>query len=449
MVNNLQTNHNKQIWLEMLSHLRVNHSQLVRSWFDELDIIGIEHGQMSISAKSPAQQRYLQGHCTSVFIEAAQSVTGRLISVIFHIPGQSPGAAATPLSFEEDGQLVLNEDYLFENFVAGPCNRLAHAASLAIADAPGKTYNPLFIHGSVGLGKSHLLQGVCHNVRKKHPELRVLYLSCEMFINHFVEALERGALHNFRYRYRYVDALIIDDVHFLANKDSSQEEFFHTFNTLYQAQKQIVLSSDRCPAEIKALEERLVSRFNWGLVAGIDKPCYETRMAIIRKKAKLRGLEIPEAVVATLAESIDSNTRDLEGAITKLQGLAMLAGGKITLDLVNQIVDQLPVQRREVSIQQILDLVSHRFNVKLTELQSKKRTKSIALPRQICMFLARSLTRHSLAEIGGYFGGRDHTTVLHATRTIGQIIKQDHTIRQAIEELNGQLTNGGRSLINR
>ncbi len=277
----------------------------------------------------------------------------------------------------------------------------------------------------------------------------MLYLSCEMFINHFVEALERGALHNFRYRYRYVDALIIDDVHFLANKDSSQEEFFHTFNTLYQAQKQIVLSSDRCPAEIKALEERLVSRFNWGLVAGIDKPCYETRMAIIRKKAKLRGLEIPEAVVATLAESIDSNTRDLEGAITKLQGLAMLAGGKITLDLVNQIVDQLPVQRREVSIQQILDLVSHRFNVKLTELQSKKRTKSIALPRQICMFLARSLTRHSLAEIGGYFGGRDHTTVLHATRTIGQIIKQDHTIRQAIEELNGQLTNGGRSLINR
>jgi len=430
----------------MLNHLRVNHSDLVRSWFEELKIISIDRGEISVGSSSASQQRYLQGHCTSAFIEAAQAVTGRLISVTFHAPG--PGRLAGSLSFEHEDQITLNEDYTFENFVAGPSNRLAHAASLAVSDSPGKTYNPLFIHGSVGLGKTHLLQAICHRILGKHPDLQLIYLSCESFINHFVEAVERGTLHNFRYRYRHVDVLVIDDVQFLANKDASQEEFFHTFNTLYHAQKQIVLSSDRSPAEIRQLEERLVSRFNWGLVAGIDRPCYETRMAIIRKKAKLRGFEIPEEIVPYLADNVESNTRELEGVITKLQGLAMLGNGNVTMDLATQALGQLPQQRREVSIQQILDAVVHRFNVKVTDLQSKKRTKSVALPRQVCMYLARSLTRHSLEEIGGYFGGRDHTTVLHATRTIDRLVKQDSAFRQTIEDINGQLQ-AGHSVVKR
>jgi len=275
-----------------------------------------------------------------------------------------------------------------------------------------------------------LLQAISQKVLEKQPNARILYLSCDSFINQFINAVETGEMNGFRHRYRHVDMLVIDDIHFLAGRDRTQEEFFHTFNTLYQQHKQIVLSADCPPGEIPELEERLVSRFNWGLVARIDKPCYETRVAIVQKKARMRGLTLPDDVVCYIAAKVENNTRELEGAVTKIQGMAMLTGGVIDLELAKAALGEAatPEQRR-ITIQHILDVVTKYYNVRLSDLQSKKRHKSIAFPRQVCMFLARRHTRYSLEEIGGYFGGRDHTTVLHACRQIAKL-------RETIPELN-------------
>lgn len=433
----------EKTWQEMLAFLRLNHSDLVRGWFGQLCIGDFDRGHAVISVGTPAQYTYLQNHCTEAFVQAAQAATGRLIAVTFTRP-----ATGVDESYHYGAdQLTLNDEYTFDNFVTGPCNKLAHAASVAVGREPGRRYNPLFVHGSVGLGKTHLIQAVCHDVGHSQAGANVRYISCETFINHFIGAVEMGMLHEFRHRYRDVDVLAIDDVHFLANKDSSQEEFFHTFNCLYQAQKQIVLSSDRPPNEIETLTERLVSRFSWGLVAGIDRPCYETRMAIIQKKAKLKGVDLPEDVVGLLARSFDSNTRELEGAITKVQGLAMLNDGNITIELAHQVIPNRRNGLRELSIDQIVEVVTARFNVKLTELQSKRRNKTLALPRQVCMFLARQLTRRSLEEIGGYFGGRDHSTVLHATKTIRKLIDSDPTLRTTLEDIAKSLTGTARCLV--
>ncbi|MFA5865188.1 MAG: chromosomal replication initiator protein DnaA [Phycisphaerae bacterium] len=426
-----------ELWQRMLNHLRLHHSELVRNWFDEIRILDFDRGHMTLGAPNASQHHYLQNHCATAFIQTAQTITGRLIGVDF-VRQENSAEPIRTAGYED--QLMLNDEFVFDNFVSGPCNKLAHAASIAIAREPGKRYNPLFIHGSVGLGKTHLLQAICHEIRRNAPESRIMYLSCEAFINAFIESVEKGNVHDFRHRYRNVDLLVIDDVQFLANKDSSQEEFFHTFNTLYQAQKQIILSSDRPPSEIETLTERLISRFSWGLVAGIDRPCLETRMAIISKKSKLKDLKIPEDVTTYLARSIDSNTRELEGAITKLQGLAMLGDGQITLDLARQVVPAHLLVRHELTIEQIAEAVTGHFHVKVTELQSKRRNKTLALPRQICMFLARQLTRWSLEEIGGYFGGRDHSTVLHATRTIQKAVTEDPSLRNTVEALARNLT---------
>ncbi|MHC4065317.1 MAG: chromosomal replication initiator protein DnaA, partial [Planctomycetota bacterium] len=271
--------------------------------------------------------------------------------------------------------------------------------------------------------------------------------SCEAFTNHFIEAVERGALNQFRYRYRHVDVLMIDDIQFLAERERSQEEFFHTFNTLHQLQRQIVLSADCPPSEIPSLEERLISRFNSGMVALMDRPCLETRMAIVRNKAKLRCIEIPEAVVRLIASKVDTNIRELEGALIKLDALSQTRDGKIDPDSAYEVLTGNELQR--IGISDIVDLVTRRFSVKRSDLLSKKRPKSIAQPRQICMYLARELTPLSLEEIGGFFGGRDHTTVLHATRRISERREEDPGFNYAVEEMIGQLHHrgqqGGRS----
>jgi len=428
-----------ELWQRMLAHLRLHYSDLVRNWFEDIRIQEFDRVHMIIQPALPSQYHYLTNECTTAFVQTAQTITGRLVGVDFariEIPGTPTVNQAPPL----EEQLMLNDELTFENFVSGPCNKLAHAASIAVAREPGKRYNPLFIYGSVGLGKTHLLQAICQEVLKNNPDFRIMYLSCETFINSFIESVEKGNVHDFRHRYRNVDMLVIDDVQYLANKDSSQEEFFHTFNTLYQAQKQIILSSDRPPSEIETLTERLISRFSWGLVAGIDRPCLETRMAIISKKSKLKELNIPDEVVAFLAKSIDSNTRELEGAITKLQGLAMLGDGQITMDLARQVIPAHLRVRHDLTIDQIVEAVTSHFNVKVTELQSKRRNKTLALPRQVCMFLARQLTRWSLEEIGGYFGGRDHSTVLHAIKTIQTGVTEDPSLRSAIETIARNLT---------
>jgi chromosomal replication initiator protein len=424
------------IWRQVLAHVRANHPALHRVWFDDMRPRQISGGVIQVIVASPAQLNFCQSQCQQPFSRAAQEATGRLVAVTFHCERLSSGGVFS----EGDAPLPLNPDYTFEQFVPGPCNRLPHAASVAVAEQPGKRYNPLFIHGGVGLGKTHLLQAVCQKVLEKNPEARILFLSCDSFINQFITAVETGDMSQFRHRYRHVDVLVIDDIHFLAGKDRTQEEFFHTFNTLYQQQKQIILSADCLPAEIPELEERLISRLNWGLVARVEKPCYETRCAILSKKSKMRGMELGEDIITYIASKVENNTRELEGAITKVQGMAMLNGGKIDLDLAKTALgEQVVHEQRRITIQQILEVVTKYYNVKLSELQGKKRHKSIAFPRQVCMYLARRHTRYSLEEIGGYFGGRDHTTVLHAVRTVDADIKNDRDVANQLAHLESQL----------
>jgi len=350
------------------------------------------------------------------------------------------GRAPTEAGLLWSSDVALNPHYRFDNFVVGPCNRFAYAAAVGVSESPGRSYNPFFLHGSVGLGKTHLLQSLCYSLLERDPETRILYLSCETFINHFISALENGDLQKFRNKYRNVDVLVVDDIHLLANKERTQEEFFHTFNTLYNASKQIVLSSDSPPKEIPTLQDRLVSRFKWGLVTEIEKPCYETRMAILKRKSRERGKEIPDSVAQLVAEHVDSNIRELEGAVNRLLGYASLNALDVTPDLARHVLrDVFLSPKGQPSMDDILRLVTSHFQIKVTELQSRRRTKAIAHPRQIAMFLARSITRHSLEEIGGFFGGRDHTTVLYAVEQIEKQMKSDDRFRATIQGLLGQL----------
>ena len=352
----------------------------------------------------------------------------------------APKSPAAPLAYGES-DVVLNPQYNFDNFIPGPSNNFAYAAALAVADSPGKSYNPLFLHGSVGLGKTHLLQAICHRLIERRPDMRILYLSCETFTNHFVTAVANGELDSFRFRYRHVDVLLIDDIHFLANRERTQEEFFHTFNTLYNANKQIILSSDSNPAEIPTLEERLVSRFKWGIVARIDQPVYETRVAIIARKVRMHGVVFPDEVVRFLAENIRSNIRELEGAVNKLAGMAHIYQRQIDLDMAREALrDLVPATTSRVSIDGIIRTVAEHYGVPVRDLMGKRRTKSIAYPRQVCMFLARRLTSHSLEEIGGYFGGRDHTTVMYAYDKIRREVEENPEFSQTLEKLKAKLT---------
>lgn len=337
----------------------------------------------------------------------------------------------------------LNPGYRFDTFVVGPCNRFAHAAAVGVSESPGKTYNPFFIHGNVGLGKTHLMQSLCHALLERDASVRILYLSCETFVNHFIGALENGDLHEFRNKYRNVDVLVVDDIHLLANKDRTQEEFFHTFNTLYNAGKQIVLSSDSPPKDIPTLQGRLVSRFKWGLVTEMEPPCYETRMAILKRKSRERGRELPDEVARLLAERIDTNIRELEGAVTKVIGYAALAGQPVTEDLARECLGEFFAKRVGTpSMEDVLQVITQHFSLRLSDIQSRKRTAAIAYARQVGMYLARRVTRLSLEEIGGYFGGRDHSTVLYAIQKITRMIKTDADCLATVRELQRQLGGG-------
>ena len=287
------------VWQRILTNVRLQHPSLNRVWFDQMTPRQLTNGVIQVTVATPAQLNFCQSQCQQPFTVAAQAGDRPAASRSAFIASTCPAAGC---SMKGISLLPLNPDYVFENFVTGPCNRLPHAASVAVAEQPGKAYNPLFIHGGVGLGKTHLLQAVCQKVLERNGDARILYLSCDSFINQFITAVETGDMNQFRYRYRHVDMLVIDDIHFLGrHRDRTQEEFFHTFNTLYQQHKQIILSADCPPSEIPELEERLVSRFNWGLVARIEKPCYETRVAILQKKARMRGLLLPEDVVCYVA----------------------------------------------------------------------------------------------------------------------------------------------------
>lgn len=441
---------NESLQSAVLDLVRRRHPAICRAWFSELSVEDAQGGEVTIVAANAAQLTYLLEHCRRPLVEAAQAATGRLVSVRFVLPdGTEPSTDAGEEdddrpSFEKDSSIFrIHGDYTFDQFVVGLCNRMAHASCMAVSESPGTVYNPLFIYGSVGLGKTHLLHAIWHKVLDRSPAARVMYLSSETFMNHFIEAMEKGALDSFRFRYRHVDVLMIDDVQFLSSCERTQDEFFHTFNTLYQAHKQIVLSGDRPPSEIVGLEDRLVSRFNSGLVLRIDPPCLETRLAIIRKKCRARRMEIPEDVAMYLATRLKSNARELEGALNRLHSMSTLDSRTIDMSLARECLGQDSSEvRRQIRMQDILGIVTEKFDVKLSDLQGRRRSRSIALPRQVCMYLARQLTSHSLEEIGGFFGGRDHTTVLHANRLVRDRRNADAAFQARLEDIETSLRQG-------
>tara|TARA_R110002095_G_scaffold2495_7_gene10250 strand:- start:172 stop:1800 length:1629 start_codon:yes stop_codon:yes gene_type:complete len=360
-------------------------------------------------------------------------------------PIPAAGPARGPAQLHWNSDVVLNTKYTFDNFVVGPCNRFAHAAAMGSAEQPGKSYNPFFLHGRVGVGKTHLLQAVCGMILERQPDSRILYLSCETFVNHFISALENGDLDSFRNKYRSIDVLVVDDIHLLANKERTQEEFFHTFNTLYNAEKQIVLSSDSPPKDIPTLQDRLVSRFKWGMVTEVEPPCLETRMAIVKRKSRDKGFEFPDDVTGLIAEHVTDNVRELEGAVTRLMAYSSLTTKPVTLPLAREALGELfQVRRGEPTMEDIITVVTERYGVKLSELQSKRRTNAITWPRQIAMFLARQITRHSLEEVGAYFGGRDHTTVMYAVSKVQKRLGEEQDVREQLDQLLQRLT--GRTL---
>ena len=411
-----------------------------RKWFDELTVLSFDGGILEIGCPDEASCGFLQDNCLATCMRAAQQVTGHLVDIKFMVskPAQiSPSAELSVFARK------LHPDYTFDSFVVGPGNRLAHASCIAVSNALGDTYNPLFIHGSVGLGKTHLLHAVCSETKRNLPNAKIQFLSCEEFVNRFISAIEQGLLAEFKSQYRTVDLLVIDDVQFLREREQSQEEFFHTFNALYDNRRQIVLSSDSAPGEIPSLPERLISRFKWGLVTRIDPPTYETRVAIVQKKAHMRGLNISDDVAEYIAGKVKANIRELEGALTTVYAVARASGEDINLELAKAAMDDSEeFAERVTNITDIIKAVTAYYDVRLADLQSKKRSQSITMPRQICMYLARNMTRHSLEEIGGHLGGRDHTTVMHACNKIIELKQADTQIHSELTELTRRIQQG-------
>jgi chromosomal replication initiator protein len=334
---------------------------------------------------------------------------------------------------------ALNPHYTFDRFVVGPCNRLAHASALAIGENPGCAYNPLFVHGNVGLGKSHLLQAICHTIQRRDPSARVVYMSCEDFTNAFIQAVQSHQLDSFRELYRTVDVLVIDDVQFLANKEKTQDEFFHTFNALYDGHRQLVLSSDRPPVEIPTVEERLVSRFKWGMVAEVEAPCFDTRVAIVKRKAAGRNVELPDDVARFLAERVTSHIRELEGAVIKVVGIAAITDQPIDLALAESCLRGMPFRHAHVSVDDVMSLITSEFAITARDLTGKSRTQTVSLPRQIAMFLLREHTENSLEDVGRIFGNRDHTTVLYAVNKIRERGQKDRLFKELLDGLSNRL----------
>lgn len=339
--------------------------------------------------------------------------------------------------------LKLNPKYTFDTFVVGNSNRFAHAAALAVAESPAKAYNPFFIYGGVGLGKTHLMHAIGHFVLAANPNARVAYVSTETFTNEFINSIRDDKSLDFQNRYRNVDVLLVDDIQFLAGKERTQEEFYHTFNAIHEANKQVVISSDRPPKEIPTLEDRLRSRFEWGLICDIQAPDLETRIAILRKKAQLENLDVPDDVIGYIATNIETNIRELEGALNRVVAYSGLMRSPVSLDLaMHALKDILPPARpKQVTIDTIMQVVAEYYGLKVEDLKVRKRTRTVAFPRQVAMYLCRDLTDYSLPKIGEEFGGRDHTTVIHACEKIAQDARQDPSLASDLENLIQKIKN--------
>ncbi len=448
-----------QIWQELAAALKPQVSaDTYKRWFSAVRLAEVTDDAVTLLVPNNIYQFWIESNHMVALQSAIETACDGPRSVKFALPSDNGAVLAEktatapkvieepePVSPVRDGRsgsaLGLNPRNTFESFVVGPNNEIAHAASLAVAQLPARTYNPLFVYGGVGLGKTHLMQAIGQYVWSKKKNAKVMYLSSELFINEFIDAIQHSTLVKFRKRYRQADLLLIDDIQFLGGKERSQEEFFHTFNTLFDGHKQIVLSSDRPASEIANLEHRLVSRFEWGLTAELQPPDVETRTAILRKKARSLQIKLADDVFDFLALRIRTNVRRLEGALMRVASFASLSGKELTREVIEHLLKDILNEeaRHAVTIEQIQRRVAEHFDVRIADMTSKRRPANIAFPRQIAMYLARELTKASLNEIGDAFGGRDHGTVLHACKLVKKRMLEQDNIRQTVSFIDSSL----------
>jgi chromosomal replication initiator protein len=443
------------LWQKLSEQFRSNTTDLTYdTWIKPVKPISFDGSTLTLSLPSELHRDYWKNQLVPNLVEYAFVITKGNIEPKFILDSDvNKEDKAKPVdnhsaddsdkdefSFSKENHL--NPNYTFDNFIIGKGNQMAHAAALIVSEEPGKLYNPLFFYGGVGLGKTHLMQAIGNKRLEDHPETNVKYVTSEAFTNDFINAIQTNRTEEFRREYRDVDILMVDDIQFFAQKEGTQEEFFHTFNDLYNNDKQIVLTSDRVPQEIPKLQERLVSRFAWGLPVDITPPDLETRIAILKNKAELDNLVIPNDTLTYIAGQIDSNVRELEGALSRVQAYSKLKDEPITTDLVYEALRGLKLSKdnRELSIVDIQNKVANYFHISINDLKGKKRMKSIVMPRQIAMYLSREMTNNSLPKIGKEFGGKDHTTVIHACDKIAEIIKLDSDLRKEISDIKSALS---------
>jgi chromosomal replication initiator protein len=437
------------LWANILARVKAEvNPQSYITWFEPTRLAAVREGELIVEGPNQFFVDWLSEHHRERLEDVGQEVLGRRPRIVFTVIAngavgerivrtpERPQAARPDTRIEADG---LDPRYTFSEFVVGPSSRLAHAACLAVAEKPGRAYNPLFLYGGVGLGKTHLMHAIGSFVRSEHSQ-RVQYVTSESFMNDLIWAIRHNKTFEFRNRYRSVDVLLFDDVQFLSGKGGTQEEFFHTYNHLYAAGKQVVIASDRPPKEIDALEERLLSRFESGLLASLSPPDFETRMAILRKKSETSAAGVPDEVLQRIARSVTSNIRELEGALIRLVAFAGLSAQPINLHTAEEALQEfLRPQRREIRMAQIQKMVANEFGVTIEAMRSKSRAQKVTFPRQVAIYLAREMTGMSLVEIGKKFGGRDHTTVIHAYGKIAAAARQDSSLQERLERMRRML----------
>ena len=433
------------LWSEVSGRLRgALNETTYRTWFDHVRGLELSDDEFVLAVPNDFTRDWIEGHFIGLIRAAVGDATGheRQVQLSVTEPAAGESTPVVEVHRREPLGIGLNPKYTFDSFVIGSSNRFAHAAALAVAEAPAQAYNPLFIYGGTGLGKTHLLQAIGQYVGEHSRELSVRYITSETFMNDFINSLRDKRIEGFKQRYRTYDLLLIDDIQFLEHKERIQEEFFHTFNSLYEAGRQIVISSDRPPREISTLEERLRSRFEWGLITDIQPPDLETRIAILRKKVKTDGIHIPDPQVLTfIAGRASANIRELEGALTRVVAFSSLTGRPMTVELAEDVLKDVFPQGEvpQVSIEGIQTAVTDRFGLSMEELCGERRSQNIVYPRQVAMYLSRELTDASLPKIGREFGGRDHTTVIHATSKIARLIREDRSVYNLVQELTARI----------
>lgn len=414
------------------------------TWFKPLKIISIDNNIVYLEAPEDFFRKMLKQRYNNLLKNAFEHLLQNKIELVFTIPGENSFSSSKKVKKEDifENRGKLNPKYKFDNFIIGNSNRFAHAASLAVAEAPSTAYNPLFIYGGVGLGKTHLMHAIGHYILDNNPNASVLYVTSETFTNDLINSIKNGTNDKFRNKYRKIDVLLVDDIQFIAGKESTQEEFFHTFNTLHESNKQIIISSDSPPKEIPTLEDRLRSRFEWGLITDIQPPDLETRIAILRKKAESENYDVPDEVITYIAQNIQSNIRKLEGALIRIFAYSSLTNKKeVNLELTQEALKHLISNNKKITVKDIQEAVSNYYNVSIEDLLSKKKPKNISFPRQVAMYISRKLTNLSLPKIGEKFGGRDHSTVLHAYNKISCDIDINIELKKSVDDILSVLNN--------